>query len=374
MRIKKFLTPSLNSLLKLGVCLAVQANLSLLSPAAQAADEQNYEITSLQSLSPYISKWRAAINKKNVARAQTAAEQYEAIWQGVEVYINHRSLALYRDMEIDTQFAIEDELEKANPDFNLMKQQIAHLEKDLRASIQMAKAGPKLSALFDDLVPLRTLRGKTLPVIRDALSETTPDIAKAKAAFAEFKQGFPEVSGLIEFRSSEAVADINAAIAAADLVFSDANATAAQLLAANTALTSAYGYGVNLLNAAARTSLLTKTAISSTDKTNLTQLNKIRLALASHSAAAGDTGPSSTFATIQTALEGLGRNLNAVGTLRTALLAYDKAVQASPADAAAIAKAQKAALQAVAITEQALVGQFWGTPDLTAFLASLPTS
>jgi hypothetical protein len=58
----------------------------------------------------------------------------------------------------------------------------------------------------------------------------------------------------------------------------------------------------------------------------------------------------------------------------TQLLAYYKAVQASPSNADTIARTQKSALQAVAITEQALVGQFWGTVELETFLAGLPNS
>jgi hypothetical protein len=73
-------------------------------------------------------------------------------------------------------------------------------------------------------------------------------------------------------------------------------------------------------------------------------------------------------------LESLGRNINAVGTLRTALLGYDTAVKASPQDAAKTQAAKKLALQAIAITQQALVGQFWGTSELNTFLNSLPKS
>ncbi len=355
----------------IGLCL--QVGVCLMASDAHAI-EQSKEIQYLKSLTPYIAKWQTAIRKKDLEKAKIANEAYEAKWQGIEAYLNHRSLPLYRDMEVDTQFAIEDELSKENPNFNLMKKQIAHLGQDLKVALQLAKAGPQLSPLFDDLVLLRSLRGSTLLIIRDKLAASTPDTVTALAKFEVFKQGFPAVKDLIEFRSSRAIEDINAAITAAETVFSDPNATATQLTAANTTLINSFGFGLNLLNSAARAAVMTKTAITDTDKSNLTKLNNIKLALASGTLTAGATGPGSNFESLQTVLEGLGRSLNAVGTLRTALLAYDKAVQASPSNADTIARTQKSALQAVAITEQALVGQFWGTVELETFLAGLPNS
>jgi hypothetical protein len=65
--------------------------------------------------------------------------------------VNYRSLPLYQDMEVYTQFAMEDELEKDAPDFKLLTKQVAHLKADLDLSIQMAKLGPELSLLFEDL-------------------------------------------------------------------------------------------------------------------------------------------------------------------------------------------------------------------------------
>jgi hypothetical protein len=39
-----------------------------------------------------------------------------------------------------------------------------------------------------------------------------------------------------------------------------------------------------------------------------------------------------------------------------------------------VTAANKVALEAVALAQQTLVGQFWTDPDLKAFLAELPTS
>ncbi len=353
------------------ICFVLTASL-LYAPISSAADSK--EVATLKSLAPFISEWKGAITKKNVVAAKQAAEKYEAKWQGLEVYINHRSLPFYRDMEIDTQFAIEDELEKEAPDFKLLTKHIAHLKYDLDAAIQMAKTGPVLSPLFDDLTTLRELRAKTLYVARTALNAETLDVTKAKASFNAFKSEFPRVIPLIEVRSETAIDDIQTSLNLANAVFSNESATPAQLAEANVNVINAYAFGVNLVNAAARTSNLTKLNINDTDKKNLTQLNVIKNALEKSSLTIGESGAGSEFAKLQVPLEALGRSINIVGTFRTALLNYDTAVKANPQDTAKIQNTRKLALEAVAITQQALVGQFWGTTELKTFLDNLPKS
>lgn len=355
------------------ICLALTATGILSAPSAFAAESKEVEV--LKSLSPYIATWKSAIAKKNVAAAKQAAEKYEAKWQGLEVYINHRSLPLYRDMEVDTQFAMEDELEKNAPDFARLSKQVVHLKEDLNTAIYMAKAAsPKLTPVFDDLVALRELRAKSLFLARTALFPETLDIAKAKANFLIFKAGFPAVVSIIEQRSETALDDIQTVLDEADKLFANASSTPEQLTTVNNNLIGKYAFAVNLVNAAARTTNLTKLAINDGDKTNLTQLNVIKNALEKDSLTIGETGAGSEFSKLQVPLEALGRSINIVGTLRTALLTYDIAVKANPQDAVKIASAKKLALEAVAVTQQALVGQFWGTSELTAFLDSLPKS
>lgn len=70
----------------------------------------------MQSLTPFIATWQKAIVAKDIEAARKADEKYEAKWQGLEMYVNHRSLPLYRDREVNTQFAMETELRKEQPD------------------------------------------------------------------------------------------------------------------------------------------------------------------------------------------------------------------------------------------------------------------
>ncbi|WP_394752378.1 hypothetical protein [Crenothrix sp.] len=337
------------------LCLALTASSLLYSSAASAKD--SYEVTTLKSLYPFISQWDQAIAKKNIAKAKKASKEYEAKWQGLEVYVNYRSIPLYRDMEVDTQFAIDKELAKDKPNFPLLRKQAAHLKEDLNAAIQMAKAPPKLSTLFDHLVPLRGLRSKSLYVARDALNPASLNLTQAKASLTRFKQGFPAVAHLIDARSTTAGDDIETTLANAEKVFSKPNATVEDMTQALNKLITRYGFGVGLVNAAARTSNLKKLAITEADKDNLTKLNAISLALAKNAPA------TSALTVLQPTLEAFGRYINAIGPLRTALAEYDKGNSA---------ETKKAALEAVATTQQVLVGQFWGKPELRGFLKSLP--
>jgi hypothetical protein len=56
--------------------------------------------------------------------------------------------------------------------------------------------------------------------------------------------------------------------------------------------------------------------------------------------------------------------VNTAATLRSALAAY----ASSPTD-----QSKKTALEAVALSQQTLVGQFWTDPVLQAFLKGLPS-
>jgi hypothetical protein len=123
------------------------------------------------------------------------------------------------------------------------------------------------------------------------------------------------------------------------------------------------GFGISLVNAAARTADLHKVSFTEADKTSLTNLNQVALDLKSGAPAAGDTSPESSFGKVQPALESKARLTNTAATLRTALVAYTPGNNAT----------KKTALEAVALAQQTLVGQFWIDPALKAFLASLPT-
>jgi hypothetical protein len=339
------------------------------------------EVRNLKTIPPFVQRWQAAILHRDVDGAIQAGEDYEAAWQAVEIYVNHRSHPLYMDTEIDTQFVIDDGLRQPQPDWPQLNQLINHLRQQIDATIGFISTQPPLSPLFDDLVPLRGVRAQLL-ISRDAL--TTGDVVKARKFFNNFASGFPDVENIIKTRSTTALQETEDALAAASVTFADPHATAADLTPLVATLLNRYGFGTSLLDTAARASDLHKTAVTDADRTLLTQLNNVALGLKSSlakfpvdpagAAAGGATGPGSAFAVVQPALENKARLVNTAATLRSALAAYATLVQDTPAPTGAqVQAANKTALEAVALAQQTFVGQFWTDPSLQDFLAGLPT-
>jgi hypothetical protein len=339
------------------------------------------EVANLRTIPPFIQRWQAAIARRDVGASVQAGQDYEAAWQAVEVYINHRSLPLYTDIEPDTQFMIDDGLKQPQPDWPALSRLAEHLRQQFNLTISFIAAQPPLSPLFDDLVSLRGARAQLL-ISREAL--TAGDVTKARTFFTNFKNGFtPKVENLISTRSPSVLQETKEALAAALTKFADPNATAADLTPLVARLLDRYGFGQNLLNAAARTADLHKTAVADADRTLLTQLNDVTRGLKSSlpkfpsdpagAAAGGATGPGSPFAKVQPALEAKARLVNTAATLRSALAAYATLAQSTPTPTVAqVQAANKTALEAVALAQQTLVGQFWTDPALKTFLAGLP--
>ncbi len=350
--------------------------------ATPSTSSATKEVAELAALPPLIQRWQEAIARRDVQACVQAGEDYEAAWQAVEMYINYRSLPLYTDLEVDTQFAIDDGLKQPQPDWERLRELAEHLRQQTDVAIAFVSAQPALSPLFDDLVPLRAARSQLL-ISRDALA--AGDVAKARSFFDKFTAGFPGVEGLIELRSSAAAAETKDACNAAAATFADPSATAADLTPLLATLLNRYGFGLNLVNAAARTATARKASITADDQMRLTQLNDVALGLKRSlpkfpadlfgASAGGSTGPGSDFAKVQPALESKAHLVHTAATLRSVLAAYAALVLAKPTPSVAqVAVANKTALEAVALAQQTLVGQFWTDPDLHAFLAELSTS
>ena len=134
------------------------------------------EVINLSTVLPFVQRWQAAIARRDVGASVQAGQDYQAAWQAVEVYLNHRSLPLYTDIEPDTQFVIDDGLKQPQPDWPALSKLVQHLHQQCNRAISFVSAQPPLSPLFDDLVPLRGARAQLL-ISRDAL--TAGDVAKA---------------------------------------------------------------------------------------------------------------------------------------------------------------------------------------------------
>src|SRR5439155_20508340 len=139
-----------------------------------------FEVTNLRAVRPILVKTIADHEKKDAAAAKTDMENYDSAWNGVEVYVNTRSMDLYNEIEHHYQTAVTDALNKPNPDTAaILADAKAMLAKYDEMLALVEKPAPP-NRLHDDVARLR--------IERAHLREVTPalkagHIARARKAF-----------------------------------------------------------------------------------------------------------------------------------------------------------------------------------------------
>lgn len=179
--------------------------LPLAGYAGQAKGADRFEITSLKSARPPLVAAVAALQKKDAAGAKAAMEAYDSLWNGVEVYVNVRSMEFYNDIEHNHQAKLTEGLNAATPDTAAMlaeaQAMLAKYDEMLAAFAKL----PPLNRLYDDVTRLRLERAH--------LREVTPalkagNIAKAKKSFAAFNDNWDNIEDLVKTRSISAYTGI----------------------------------------------------------------------------------------------------------------------------------------------------------------------
>jgi len=214
--------------------------------------------------------------------------------------------------------------------------------------------------------------------VRYALAHVTAgDVAKTNADLADFQKGWPKAEALIKIRSTQAVQEINDALAAATRGIA-ANTSAAQLQPLVNNLNVRYGYGVNLVNGAARSTDTAKTTFTNEDVATAAKIEGIQAVLVAAQAswdkgdfaAAGQqamraAGP--LFDVVLPALKARGGDI----AFKAALDNYVK-VAGATGDAVAVKNLNKLAVEAGAAAEQFMVGHFWTDPKLRPAIDAAP--
>ena len=326
---------------------------------------------------PFIDQLTAALDAKDLAAAKDALEAYDAAWNGIEVYVNVRSLSMYLKLEADLQVGgLEDGLAADAPDFAALKAMSEELAARYDDAIQMSKDGIPLNPLFDDVATLRIIRAD-LRITTSALGDGNVD--KAKDHYAKFKEGFDStVEPMLAARDFNNEHDTEAAVDAAAEGFANAATSVDDLTKLVSKVTSNYNFGVSLWNAAARNADELKTAVTSADLLRLGQLHDVRIQLIKSMNAwtAGDFERAGSVAVVAgtTAFDRVKPALAAKGAdaaLKKLIDTYtDLAGKAG--DAKEVGDANLAAVRGVAVAEQVLVGQFWTDPKVQAYLDARP--
>lgn len=168
--------------------------------SAEQAAGSRFELTSLRAVRPILVKTIADLEKKDAAAAKADMENYDSAWNGVEVYVNTRSMELYNEIEHHYQTAVTDALNKPNPDTApILADAKAMLAKYDEMLALVEKSAP-LNRLYDDVARLRIERAH-LREVAPALK--AGDVAKARKSFEAFDDNWDNIEDLVKARSRE---------------------------------------------------------------------------------------------------------------------------------------------------------------------------
>lgn len=337
---------------------------SAASPATQAASGESKELALVKAVRPDLVQLVDAAQKGDFAAARKALKKYDTDWNGIEVYVSYRAPEMYTEVEAVRQAKVTSLLDATPPNGAevLAAAQSVLAEYDL--IIAKVAAGAPISPLFDDIAALRILRSNT---IRDATPAIAAgDVATAKTLLQTFLTKWDDVEDLIKVRSNDVYSDIEAAMSKVNSALQKSSPTAAELKPLVASLSERFNYGISLVNAAARGSDMTKKTFTEDDvqaaanlaainnelKTSLTawQSGKFTDAAASAQRASGPM-----FAKVAAPLKAKS---GADAAPQKAISAY-AAMAGAAGDATTVTASQKAAIEAVLVAQQWIVGQFW---------------
>jgi hypothetical protein len=335
------------------------------------------EVDRLKTIPPLIDAMVAAASSGDVKATQEAYEQYDAGWNGIEVYVNIRSQSMYLKLEADLQGDIEDSLTSDAPDLAKVKDWATELGARFADAIAVSENGPALSPLVDDVTTLRIIRAD-LRLATAALGDG--DVAKAKDHYMKFKENFDSTAeAMLGDIDADAEKAAEEAVDAAADAFANASTSLDDLKAAVGKATSTYNFGVSLLNASARAADDGRTGVTTNDLIHLGQLYDVQIQLMKSMKAwtAGDYETAGALAdtainTVYVRVQARLAQANGADVALTKLLGAYKDLAAAAGDAKAVGDANKAAINGAKVAMHALMGQFWTDPKVQTYLDSLP--
>jgi tetratricopeptide (TPR) repeat protein len=175
----------------------------------QPADNERFEVSSIKAVRPILVRTIAALKKGDAAEAKTDFEDYDSGWNGIEMYINTRDKAMYRELEQTYQAKIEKALAAPNPDTAAVLADAQAMLGKYDEAIGMVEKGEPLNPLYDDVARLRIVRSNLREVVPALMAG---DVAKARKSFAAFDDKWDSIEDLIKARSADSYADIEKAM------------------------------------------------------------------------------------------------------------------------------------------------------------------
>ena len=208
------------------------------------------ETTLIKDAIKPVAQTQQALEKGDVAAARKAWNSYDPIWNGMEVYVSHRSRPNYEDLELNWQAkitkALEDPGAKAADVLPMTKAMLATWDKALK----LAEDGPKISPFFDDVATIRKARQP----LRKALAALSKgDADTARGAWGDFaRMTWPQTQRLYRERAPQAYEEVENAVKAATPVFFKKDVTVKELTDTITNVNTKFGAGQTQVTQAAR--------------------------------------------------------------------------------------------------------------------------
>jgi hypothetical protein len=185
--------------------LTVTAFTDLVSAAEANSTEDRFEVSSVKMVRQRLVETIAALERKDIPGAKEAFDAYDSGWNGIEVYINIRSKVMYEVLELELQAKIAKALAGANPDVTALLADAQTMLAKYDQTIDLVQKGAPLNPLYDDVARLR--------IVRASLREVNPalkagNIAKARASYDDFQDGWFNIEDFVRSRSLDAYVDI----------------------------------------------------------------------------------------------------------------------------------------------------------------------
>ena len=162
---------------------------------------ERFEVSAVKAVRPFLIETLTALQQGNLQRAKEAFEAYDSAWNGIEVYINTRSRALYQILELELQAKIIKTLDAPGPDTHGLLSDVQAMIAKYDEAIDVVAKAPPLNPLYDELARLR--------IVRAYLREVNPalragNIAKARMSFENFNDKWFDVEDFVRAQSLEA--------------------------------------------------------------------------------------------------------------------------------------------------------------------------
>jgi hypothetical protein len=175
--------------------------------AARAVDSEGspdtvrFEVSSIKAVRPILVATLSANQQGDVARAKETFDAYDSAWNGIEVYINVRSKALYEVLELDLQAKITKALDAPTRDLAQLASDAQAMLAKFDEVIDLVTNAPPLNPIYHDIARLR--------IVRAHLREVNPalkagNLAKARKSFEAFDDMWFDIEDFVRAQSLDA--------------------------------------------------------------------------------------------------------------------------------------------------------------------------